>query len=219
MRGHTLFERGQSAVDEKVTDVALRRLLGRARRGVTRQINRSEGHFAFTAGGALGQAFHHMAVVVAGSEVHRGIDACRVLAQDLLHMTHGLDEGAPVHAGQRAQTTDAVADGHLISGLLLGFELHQPLDVVPGFRQRLLHPGQRQRQCGPLALQPPREFGHKGAGHGRARARHVGHGEHHALGVALGDFGHAIGPLPGHVAVAPFGHHPHRNPAQILDQP
>src|SRR3546814_14126904 len=68
------------------------------------------------------QLFHHVAVAVAGGEIHRRVDAGRIFAQALLDQAAVLDEIAPVDRRQRAQAADAVADRDLIGGLLLRFQ-------------------------------------------------------------------------------------------------
>ena len=46
-------------------------------------------------------------------------------AQGLLHQAQALHEILPVHRAEHAQTANAVADGHLIGGLLLVLRLDQ----------------------------------------------------------------------------------------------
>ncbi|MDT4803918.1 hypothetical protein FQZ97_366840 [compost metagenome] len=175
-------------------------------------------HLFFRVRAVARQALDHMAVVVAGGEIHAGVDRRRVFLQHLLDAAHALDEGPPVGGREQAQAADAVADGHLVGGLLLGVHLHQALDAQPRLGEHLLDPGQRQDQRGALALQAARQFGDERAGHRRFRARQVGHGEDHALGIALGGGAQAVGPVVGQVAVVPVGHHPRGHAAQVLDQ-
>ncbi len=182
------------------------------------QLDALAGHLFFTVAAVPGQAFEHMAVMVAGGEIHASVDPRGVLFQYLFDPAHQLDELAPVAGREQAQAGDAVADGDLVGGLLLGVELHQALDVQPGFPQQLLDPGQGQHQGRVLSLQATRQLGDEGGGHGRCRAGHVGHRQHHALGVLLGGFHQAVGPVVGQVALAPVGHDPEGHPAQVLDQ-
>ncbi|MNI38234.1 hypothetical protein D3C73_923670 [compost metagenome] len=165
-----------------------------------------------------GQAFDHMAVAIAGGKVHVGVDRRRVRAQDLFDMAEQLDELAPVGRCQQAQAGDAVADGHLVTGLLLGIHLHQAFDRKAGLTERLFYPRHGQYQRGALSVQSARQFRNEGWRHRRRRSRHVGNGQYHALGVALGHFDQSIGPVIGKVTVIPVGHDPGRHAPQVLDQ-
>ena len=55
-----------------------------------------------------------------------------------------IDELAPIHDREQTQAADAVADRHLVRGLLLVFRLHQLRDRQTRFGQRLFDPRQRQ---------------------------------------------------------------------------
>src|SRR5438046_197539 len=81
------------------------------------------------------------------------VDARGIGAEDRLDRAQRLDEAAPVGRKQQAQAADAVADRHLVAGLLLVFRLHQLLDGEPCFGEALLEPGHGQRERGALALE------------------------------------------------------------------
>ena len=67
-------------------------------------------------------------------------------------------------------------------------------------------------------MQPACQFCNERTARRRLRARHVGDGQHQALGVAFDDVGQAVGPLLGHVAIAPIDDDAGANAAQVLDQ-
>ncbi|MCY1412680.1 hypothetical protein D9M71_280940 [compost metagenome] len=165
-------------------------------------------HLRFRLHAVPGEAFDHMAVMVAGGKVHVRVDAPRVGAQYLFDLAEQLDELAPVGRCQQPQAGDAVADGHLVAGLLLSIHLYQALDGQAGLTERLFYPRHGQYQRSALSVQPARQFCHERWCHRRCRSRHVGDGQHHALGVALGNFDQAIGPVIGKVSVIPVGHYP-----------
>jgi len=104
-----------------------------------------------------------VAVAVTAREIHRDVGGARVRAQGLLDHAHGLDELAPVHRPEKAQTADAVAYRDLVGRLLLVAGAHQLLDAQAGLGQLLLDPRQRQGQCEALSLQAAREFRNEGA--------------------------------------------------------
>ncbi|MDT4817730.1 hypothetical protein FQZ97_508130 [compost metagenome] len=212
--GQALFEFRTPVVDQVVADVAG----DTPGRCAARQFEGGAGHGRFRVFAVLCQVLHHMAVMVARGELHGVVDAGRVLVQGLFDMAHGLDEVAPVGCRQQAQAGDAVADGHLVGGLLLGIGRYQTLDAQPRFGQVLLDPAQGQCQRRALALQPPRQLGDEGTGHRRGGARHVRHRQYDALGVLLGDLGQPVRPVIGQVAVIPVGHDARGHAAQVLDQ-
>ncbi len=186
--------------------------------GVPGQLDRVTRHFLFGHPAVLRDLLHDMAVAIAGGELHPPVHPARIVAQDPLDHAHGLDELAPVHRTQGAQTADAVADGDLIGGLLLVLDLDQLLDRQAGLGELLLDPGQRQGQGGTLALKTARQLRDEGAGHGRIRARHVRDHQDQILGVALGHRRHLVGPAVGQILVGAAGGDPDRDAAQILDQ-
>ena len=169
-------------------------------------------------GASSGKAFYDMPVAVAGTEIHRPVNFCRVFIENLLDMTHRLDKLAPVRGGQEAQTADAVANRHLIRCLLLRIELHLAFDAGACLTQRLLHPVQRQGQRRALALQAAGEFGDKGGGHRRCGAGHVGNGQHHAFDVSFRGFDQVFGPVIGQIALVGVGHDPGGHSPQVFDQ-
>ena len=212
-----LFEFRQASVEQEVADVPAARFRIPLPR-VACQQQRGRRHFRLAVQATSREAFHHVSILVARGEVHRGIDACRIVAQHLLDNAHRFDELAPVHRRQGAQAANAVADGHLVGGLLLCLQLHQILDALPGFHQPVFDPVERHRQRGALSLQAAAELGDECAAHRRTRAGHVGHGQHHVLRIALGDIHQLVGPVLGEPAIGLFGQHAGADAAQVLDQ-
>ena len=98
------------------------------------------------------QALDAVPVVVTAGEVHGGVNARRVAVQRLFDMAQLLDEQLPIDGRQQAQAADAVADGHLVDGLLLGIELHMAFDAARRLTEHLFHPQQRLGQRGTVAL-------------------------------------------------------------------
>ena len=156
--------------------------------------------------------------MVPRGEVHQGVHAGRVLAQGPLHAALRLDERAPVGGPEKPQAADAVADRHLVGGLVLVLLLHQLLDGQAVFRQALFDPRERQRQRRALALQAAGELGDERPDHRRVRPRHVGDRQDQALRVLHRDRRHLVGPEVGTVAVHAVGADPGRHAAQVLDE-
>lgn len=115
-----------------------------------------------------------MTVPVAGGKIHFDINIRGILAQDLIHETHGFHEFPPVHRSQKPQTDDTVAHGNLVSRLLLTFHLDEIFNGLTVFGKLLLYPGQRQCQSRALSLQLTGHFRNKGAGNWRFRTDHIG---------------------------------------------
>ncbi|MND54153.1 hypothetical protein D3C80_452080 [compost metagenome] len=92
------------------------------------------------------KALDAVPVVVTAGEVHGGVNGRRVAVQRLFDMAQVFDEQLPVDGRQQAQAANAVADGHLVNGLLLGIELDMALDAARRLAEHLLHPQQRLGQ-------------------------------------------------------------------------
>ena len=107
------------------------------------QLDRGARHFAFREPAAPRHPLHNVTVVVTGGKIHLAVDFTGILTQCLLDHAHRLDELAPVHRAQKPKTADAVADGDLVDGLLLGFRLHQLFNRLPRLGEPLLDPGER----------------------------------------------------------------------------
>ncbi len=60
----------------------------------------------------------HVAVAVTTGKIHSGVGLTRIRAQGRFDQAHALDELAPVHGAEQAQTADAITDGDLIGSLL-----------------------------------------------------------------------------------------------------
>jgi hypothetical protein len=209
-------------VDEIEADVGLALVVAidgtAARGGVTGHPEREPRHVAFRHGARARDRLDDVPVAVAGGEVHAAVEAARVVAQRRFDDAHRLDEVAPVGGAEEAQAADRVADRHLGARLLLRFDLHELLDRQMRLGEALLDPGQRQRERRALALQPARELGDERARHRRARARHVGGHDDQALGIALGDLEHLLGPPVGALAVDRAGGHARADAPQVLDE-
>ncbi len=63
--------------------------------------------------------------MITGCEIHTIIDSCRILPQGLFNYAHFVDKFLPIHGAQEAEAPDAVANGNLISRLLLILRLNQ----------------------------------------------------------------------------------------------
>src|SRR4030095_15620790 len=107
-------------------------------------------------------------------ELRRAIERRRVLLQDFLDSADAFDELAPVDRTQEAKAADAVADRHLVGGLLLIFSLDRLCDRRMRSGEPLLDPCQRKGKRRALALQASCELRYVGAPHRWHRARHVG---------------------------------------------
>ena len=124
-----------------------------------RQRDRALGDFVLRERAAPGDLLDRVAIQVARGEIHRRVDARRILAQHLVDHADRLDELAPVGRSQKAEAADAVADRDLVGGLPLAFRLHELFDRLTFFGQALLEPGERERQRRSLTLQAPRQLG------------------------------------------------------------
>ena len=191
---------------------------GGAVRVVTRQLQRGVGDFKFAELALARDLLGDVAIAIAGGEIHLPIGAIGIGAQRLLDDAHGFDKLAPIHHCQETQAADAVADGHLVGGLLLVLGLHHLFDRQIAVGQPLLQPVQRHRERRTAALQSPHQFGYERFGHRRLGARHVRDHQHDTFGVSLGGCDQTIGPLMGHVAIAAIGNHACTDASEILDQ-
>ena len=159
-----------------------------------------------------------MPVVIPRGEIHLPVYAFGILAQLLFDAAHRLDKFTPIHRTQKTQTADAIADRNLICRLALRFRLNHLFNRQAGLGKPLLDPVQRQRQCGVMPLQTPRQHRHKRVRQRRIRPCHVGNHQNQAFRVFLGDFAHLIGPDVCLVTVDHAGGDPRADTAQILDQ-
>ncbi len=212
------FQLGPAPVDQVVPDVrrpVVVPLPGRAR---PRKLDGAAGHRVLGEPTGLRDLLDDVAIAVAAGEIHRGVGRARVRAQGLFDHAHGLDEIAPVHRPEKAQTADAVADRDLVGRLLLVAGAHQLLDAQARLGKLLFDPRQRQGQCGPLSLQAARKLRHERRGHRRIRSRHVRDHQDQALRILAGNLRQLARPRDGHIPIQPAGGDAHRDAAQILDQ-
>ena len=100
-------------------------------RSLTCQVYGVPRDVAFGQLAALGHLFNRMAVAITRGKIHLAVDPYRIPLQGLLNHAVRLDKLAPVHGRQKPETADAIADGDLVNGLLLGLGLHQLLDREP----------------------------------------------------------------------------------------
>ena len=189
--------------------------LGRA---LLRQVKGVARHLRFGIAAVFRDFLHHMSVTIPAGKIHPAVNPARIIPQDLLDSAHRFHELAPVHRPQKAETADAVADGHLVSGLLLVLRLNQLLNGQIRLGELLLDPGQWQGQSGTLALQSAHQFSDKGARHRRVRPRHVRDHQKQIFRVALRHRRHLIRPLVSQVMAGSATGDPGRDAAQILDQ-
>ncbi|CUY95980.1 Uncharacterised protein [Serratia marcescens] len=147
-----------------------------------------------------GQHFDHVAIVIAGVEVHHRIHPSRILTQRLIYQAHGFHKFRPIHFAQLAQAGDAVADRQLADRQLLVEAVDQFIGGHADLRQTLFHPGERQRQHGAVALQTAHQLGDEGAGARRIGSRHVGDNDDQIGRIVFHRFQHFIDPVIGQVA-------------------
>ena len=175
-------------------------------------------HFPFRHRAVSGDSLDDVPVAIPRGEVHRGVIAVSVAAQERLNSAHRFDKVSPVGRTQEPQATDAIADRDLIRGEALRFRLHQLFSRAVGFGQALFDPRQRQRERQTLALQPSCQFGDKRVDERRIRAGHIRDHQYQALRILLRSVNHLVSPVTGLIAI----NHPCRNAptdaAQILDQ-
>ncbi len=140
---------------------------------------------------AARQPFDGAAILVAGLEVHPGVDPGRIRAQSPLDVAEVLEHLAPVDQSQLAQAGEGVADGDLVlrlAGLLAQAEL--PEGAMVG----AFEPGLDGRQRFLFVVQMANQL------RGEVRTRG---------GMSLGEFGHhakqlvGIAPADGHQAIGP----------------
>ena len=93
-----------------------------------------------------GQEFDRMAVAVAGRKIHLAVNAGGVGAQRFLDPAQGFHKLLPIHGAQRTKAGNAMADRHLISGLILTVLMDKLFDGQALFNQVLFEPCARQMQ-------------------------------------------------------------------------
>ncbi len=157
-----------------------------------------------------------MPVAVTRREVLVTVNTARVAAKGLFDDTRLLYEQAPVQRVEKAQATEAVADGYLVRGLLLVFGLDELLDRGAGFGQTLFQPRERQSQRGRATLQAAHQLRDEGPGDGRARPSHVRHDEYQRIRIRFGRGDHAVRPGSGKFAVDEPPSDTHADTPQIL---
>ncbi len=120
-----------------------------------------------------GQKFDRMPVTIAGRKIHRVVNPGGIAAQNQFDLAQVFHELFPVHGAQETEAGDTVADGDLVGGLILGFQLDELLDGQAELSQPLFEPAAREMQHRALPRQPLAEFRHEGTGQGQIRFRHV----------------------------------------------
>ena len=93
----------------------------------TRHVDAFEGDAGLVLGPAIGEQLDGPPILIAAGEVHVAIDARRVATQDLLDVTHALEEAAPVQGAGEPEAGDGVGHRHLIGGLVLAFDADRVL--------------------------------------------------------------------------------------------
>ena len=205
------------AIGEKESHMA-RSVVAIQRDVFVRELHGLSRHVGFAESRVLRDPFDLMAIVISGGKSHPAVNIGGVLTQLLFDDAHRLDEFAPVDRAQAAKTADAVADRHLVGGLLLRFRLDHLLDRTAAFGKPVLDPRQRERQHRDLSLQTPRELGHERADHPRIGAGHVGDDEDEVRRILLGDAHHLVCPLARLLDVERALRHARGDAAQIFDQ-
>ena len=215
---HRVSEAQQPLVHEVEADMSRPAVRTRVGRGLASQTDRARGDLPLFQPEPPRRRLHDMAIAVPRGKVHQGVHAGRVVSKDLFDTASGLDKRPPVSGPEEPQAADAVADRHLVGGLLLVLRLHQVLDRQIVLGQSLFDPRQRQGQRRALALQAAGELGNEGPDHRRLRPRHVGDRQDETLRVFLGDLRHLVGPVVGTVPIRAVGPDPGGNASQILEQ-
>ncbi len=221
-----LFEGVASCIDQVVADVrpsgpgvlaapaAARATCGRIAGEAERQLR----HLRFGPRAASCDALDDHPVTVARAEIHRGVRAPRVRAQQPVDHAHRFDEIAPVDGRQEPQAADRVAERHLVGRLTAISGLHELLDREAVLDQALLDPAEREHQRRVLALQVAHELRHERRRHRRIRTRHVGDHEDQALRILLDRRDHPARPFVRDVAIVAPGGDAQRDATDVLDQ-
>jgi hypothetical protein len=212
------FQNGKTFIDQVIPHVRTDTGYSAARCTVVRELEGNLGNLDLISIAGPCKTLHDVAILVARGEIHILVNARGILPQGLLDNAKPLDECMPIDCTKVAKARDAIAYRYLIGCLLLRLKLQFVLDTRPGFGETLLHPRQRQRQHGTLALQAPGELCHEGAGHRRLRARHIGNADHHTLRIALGDFSNDIRPFASLIAIIPVSQYARGGTPQVFDQ-
>ncbi|MNV01844.1 hypothetical protein D3C71_920620 [compost metagenome] len=213
--GHRRNSGLQAFADQPVAHVRARAVRRRSR---PCQVQRDGRNALLGDAAAAGNLLHHVAVGIAGAEIHLRIDGHGVFPQPLLDHTHVFDKGAPIHGGEEAQAADAVADGDLVGRLLLTFGGDQFVDALPSRGGPLFQPGDGHGPRAAAPLQRARQFGDERAGQRRRGSRHVGnHQDHIGRGVGRRAI-EVVSPLRSEAAVGPIAHHPRGHAPQVLQQ-
>ncbi len=107
-----------------------------------REFHRLERDVLFSHSRAFCDPLDHVPIAIARGEVHPGVVTRRVVTQDRLHAAATLDERAPVHPPDRAQTRDAVGHHELRERQPLGRACDRILRRHPLLVDPLLEPDQ-----------------------------------------------------------------------------
>ncbi|OQB82729.1 MAG: hypothetical protein BWX88_03760 [Planctomycetes bacterium ADurb.Bin126] len=183
---------------------------------VVGQAHRALGYLFLLPAAAPGQVLDDVAVIVARGEVAAGVHPARVAPQHRLGHAQRFDEVPPVDRPQCPQAGDAVADRHLVGGLVLALGLLDRLQRLPPPGQLILQPvdGQVERD----RLEPARQLGDERRRRRRIGADQVGQrGDQVPSALTLGPL-EPLRPLQRQVAVLPPPGDAVRHPPQVLDQ-
>ena len=165
-----------------------------------------------------GQGFDGMAIAVPRGKIHRRVDSGGILPQDGIHPAQVLHKLLPIDRTQETETGDAVADRDLVGRLQLTLLLDQFLDGRANFSQPLLQPAAGKMQQRTVAGQTLAELGHKRAGEGQLRFRHIGHHHHQIRRAVFRHLLETVHPLVGLIPVCIRRHQPGGDPLEIFDQ-
>src|SRR4030042_6524097 len=152
------LELRQSLIDQVESDMCHSIVVPLPGRTFVRQVDCSMRHFDLGQTAALSNFFYYMSIAITGSKIHSAVSSVRIITQGLFNNAHRFDKLLPVHRAQEAEAVDAIANGELVGGQLLGFQLYQQFDCKARFRELLLNPRQRQCQTVTLSLPKARKF-------------------------------------------------------------
>ena len=160
----------------------------------------------------------HLPVAVAGSEIHLGVRACRVLAQDLVHVAHRLDEAAPVHGREERRlpmmlpivTWSAAWSGSLPAPAVRSSAHPRPVAARP---RSARGPAPDSGPAGARTNSDTNGCGIGGFERAMSAITRI-----RLLGSVSTAVDHLVGPAVGQIAVDAARRDAQRHPAQVLDQ-
>ncbi len=118
--------------------------------GLGCQIQDALGDLVLRQSGPTVQILNRPAILVARDKVHLGVDAGRILTQDLLDPAESLETFLPIEQGKMAQTGKGIADGYLFLCLTI-FLTHD--EIGHGFLEGAFQPDLDRGQRGSFVVE------------------------------------------------------------------